>query len=525
MSIFNKFRKNPNIETKISSENYIYEKLKRIQVFNNVDNNAKVIETVFDNNSGIIQRKLSLSKQNIPILIVYVDGMIDKQLVTENIIKPILAFKDSDIENSDISINYVKEKVITSNEIKEGFTFDVLVYEILCGNTIVFFDGCSTSFIISNNDMKGRNIEKPDTEQSVRGGKQAFVESLNTNIVLLRKMIKTPDLNIEILNIGKRTKTSVAIVYLKGVINKDLPQAIRNKINEIDIDGIVASNQIQALIQKHKWTVFPQMAATERVDRITSAILEGRAAILVDQTPYVLIVPTTFNLFLSTPDDYYEKSIITSLLRIIRYLGFFEACSISALYIALTTYHPGLLPTSLALSITGTRVSMPFTVTLEILIMETALYLIQEAAIRLPKAVGQTVGIVGALVIGQSVVQAGIVSPIIVVIVALSAISSYTLPNYTFSLSTIAIRLFLIICATFLGLFGFVIGAFAVLVHAASLENFGIKYLSDYSPYNKETLKDTFIIAPLHIVHKRPEYLETEDTVRAKNDKRDDLNE
>jgi Bacillus/Clostridium GerA spore germination protein. len=267
------------------------------------------------------------------------------------------------------------------------------------------------------------------------------------------------------------------------------------------------------------------MIATERIDRVISALLDGRAAVIVDGTPFVLIIPTTFSLFLSTTDDKYGRPIVTTILRFIRYLGFFEACSISALYLALTTYHPGLLPTSLALSITGSRVGLPFPVALEIIVMEITLYLIQEAALRLPKAVGQTVGIVGGLVIGQAVVQAGIVSPIIVIIVSMSAIASFTIPNYTIALSTIAIRLFLIGCSAFLGLYGFVMGAIVLLIHMASLESFGVKYLADYSPYSKGTFMETLMVAPLHTVHERPEYLKPEDKVKSGSDGKADSSE
>lgn len=525
MKIFSKLTKKSTAETKTSSEDYIYEKLKTMQVSSNINDNIKILDDIFSNNTGILRRSLTLGISNIPILVIYIEGMINKELLTQNIITPITTFKDTEVNINELNNRYFEEKVITSSNVQEAVNYDILVYELLSGSTIIFVDGLNTSFIVGNTEVKGRNVEKTDTEQTIRGGKAGFVEDLHTNIILIRKMIKTPDLAVEIVNVGKRSKTNIAVMYLKGVINKDLPQEIKKRLAEINIDGITDSSQVQAIIQKHKWTMLPQMLATERVDRIISAILEGRAALIVDGTPYVLVVPTTINLFLSTPDDYYGRTIVNSLLRIIRYMGFFIACSISALYLALTTYHPGLIPTALVLSITGTRGGVPFPVALEIIIMELALYLIQEAAIRLPKVVGQTVGIVGGLVLGQSVVQAGIVSPVIVIIVSMSAISSFTLPNYTFALSTIGMRLFLVFCSMLLGLYGFVVGATFLLIHAASLESFGVKYLSDFSPYNRETLKDTIIIAPQYTVFKRPDYLKTEDTIKSDFDTKDDFNE
>lgn len=525
MKLNNKSAENLKTETINSSDDDIYKKLEKIQVFDNITYNEKIIDEIFIDNDGIVKRNLTLGKDDIPVLIVYMDGMINKLLVSESVLNPIINSKKTSIKKNEINTNLIREKLISPMDVKEASTFDAVVYEMYNGNTIMFIENCKSSFVIDSSEINGRNVDKPDTEQTIRGSKQSFVEDLNVNIVLLRKTIKTPELKVELLNVGKLTKTSLAIVYLKNVINKDFPQQIKNRINSIDIDGIFDSNQIQAIIQEHKWTVFPQMLATERVDRITSCILEGRAAIIVNGSPFALVVPTTFNLFLSTPDDYYGRSLISSLLRMIRYIGLVGACSVSPLYIALTTYHPGLLPTALTLSITGTRLGLPFPIIVEILIMEIALYLVQEAAIRLPKVVGSTVGIVGALVIGQSVVQAGLVSPIIVVIVSLSAISSFTLPNYTIALSTIGIRLFLIACSSLLGLFGFVLGALGILVHVSSLESFGVKYLSDFSPYSIDNIKDTLLVAPLHLIKKRPKYLKTKNIEKARSNKKDDTND
>jgi hypothetical protein len=510
------FSKDPPKENKVSSEDYVYEKLKAIKVSENIADNSKVIDDTFTNNIGIIKRVLTYGTNSIEFQVIYVDGMIDKYLLEEFIVNPLVTSGNISIKKSDITSSYVKEKIFSSGRIDEFTTFDTIIYELLSGSTIIFVDGLSSSFVISNNDIKGRNIEKPDSEQIVRGAKEAFVENLYTNIILVRKRLKTPDLNVELLNIGKRSKTTIAVVYIKGIINAELPGTITEELKKIDIDGIIGSGQIEQFIQKHKWTVFPQVLATERVDRIVGSLMDGRAGIIIDGTPYSLIVPTTFSMFLTAMDDYQGRTIITTLLRMLRYAGFWLCCTISATYLALTNYNPGLIPTSLVLSITGSRVGLPFPMAFEIIFMEMALYFIQEATMRLPKTIGQSIGIVGALVIGQAVVQAGIVSPTIVVIVSISALASFTQPNYTLSLATIVIRLFFIIWSMFFGLFGVMLAAILVLIHAASLESFGIKYLSDYSPYDKETLKDTIINAPQHTKRKRPQYLNTEDTVREK---------
>lgn len=492
----------------------VYLKLKNISVSKDLYKNQTLLTKIFNNTSSLLKRDLTLGVNSIKITLFYLDGIVDDNLLTQYIIKPIMNFSESPLNNKTLDINYIQDKIIPYCNIKASKTYDELVYEIICGCTIVFIEDNIDAFMIKTSGIKSRDIEKPDTEQTISGGKQAFVENLKTNISLLRNMIRTPNLEVKHLNIGVRTKSSVSLIYLNDIINDNLANEILKRLTSINIDGVVDSSQIQALIQDHKWTIFPQILTTERVDRTISEILKGRAVIILEGSPFALILPTTLSSFLSSQDDIYGRSIITSILKIIRYIGFFEACSISALYLALTTYHPGLIPTSLALSITGTRVGLPFPVALEIILMEITLYLVQEATLRLPKSVGNTVGIVGGLVIGQSVVLAGIVSPIIVVIVSMSAISSFTLPNYNLALSTIAIRLFLIFCSMSLGLYGFVIGCILILAHLASLESFGVKYLADYSPYTQNTLKETLFNTPLSTIHERPDYLNTKDKTK-----------
>lgn len=506
-----------------NTEEEIYNKLKKIKVSSSLVFNTKVIDCVFKDNNGIKRRDLSFGKNNIKIAIFFIDGMVNTELLESNIIKPLLEAK-ADSE-SNITLSFLRHNVIASSKVEGCGSFDTLIYKLLSGDTLLFAEGCTEALIISISDIKQRSVDTPDSEQTVRGPKEAFVENLNINLVLIRKIIKTPELQIDMFEIGKRTRDPLALVYFKGVINPRIPKEIGEELDKINIDGALGSGQIEHLIQKGKWSFFPQMIATERVDRAIGAVLEGRAVILFHGTPFCLIIPSTMAMFLNTADDYQERPFITSLFRIIRYLGFFLATSASALYLAVTAYQPGLIPTALLLSITGSRSGLPFPIVIEILIMEMSLYLIQEASVRLPKMIGQTVSIVGGLVIGQAVVQAGIISPVVVIVVAISAISSYTLPIYSFSVATIIIRILLIFSSAILGLYGYIITAIAILIHAASIENYGVKYLADYSPYNKENIKDTFIIAAQHTVKKRPTYLNTINVIRQRFKLRKDNNE
>lgn len=511
-------------KSSVSDNRYIeyeYDRLTEIQVSSVMGDNLNKLKEIFKNSDDIVYKQVPLGKFATKSLLVFINGMANKKIMEYQILTPLTHINDLDMKGQDL-YNYVRENLLTASIVNEGDTFDKLLQPLLFGEILLFIDGSNNAMIIGGQEIQGRSVEAPTGEQTIRGPKEGFVESLQDNIALIRKRLLSPNLAVELLTVGKRSRNSVALVYLRGVIREGLPEDIKEKVKDIGFDGLLAITQVEQLIVKHKWSLFPQMLATERPDRTVGSILEGRAALVLNGTPFVIIIPTTFATFLTAPDDYYGVSIVGTFIRLIRYIGLFETTSLAAIYVALTAYHPGLIPTSLALSITGTRIGLPFPVVFEVLLMELSLYLLSEAAIRLPKPMAQTVGVVGGLVIGQSAVQAGIISPIIVIIAASSAIASYTIPNYAMTLSTIIIRLILIFCTATLGLYGYFMGQIFLLIHAASLENYGVKYLEDYSPFSLQKLKDTFVRAPLHIINRRPDYLEPQDSIKGNTDLRND---
>lgn len=494
-----------------------YKSLKKEHVSENILDNEDFIRNLLSKNADLRFKKLSCKQGHVneKMLIVYIHGMVNKEVIQEFVLKPIMSISQGDSKLSEITIENLRDNIFSILEIDEANSFDILILSLLSGNTLLFLDKSDTALIIKNENIKERSIGAAESEQTIGGMRIAFTETIKSNISLIRSQIKDPNLCVEVLNLGKRTKREVAVVYIEGVINNKFPGAIIDKIQKVDIDGIISSGQLEQLIEKNKWTVLPQMLSTERVDRVVGDLLEGRAAVIIDGMPFALIIPSTFKIFLSSPDDYFQRPVVVStMLRLIRYLSFIVSTSFEPIYLALTVYQPGMIPTPLALSITGSRVGLPFPMVIEIYLMETTLYTIQEAAIRLPKPMGTTVGVVGGLVIGQSVVQAGIVSPIIVIIVAGSAISSFAIPSYTFSLGCTLIRVFLLGMASIFGLYGVVIGWILITIHIASLENFGIRYLSDYSPYSITNLKDSIIRISESIITKRAENLELEDNIK-----------
>lgn len=319
------------------------------------------------------------------------------------------------------------------------------------------------------------------------------------------RRIHDPHLTFESMTIGRRGRKEVVICYLRGLANQELIDEVRRRLGSIDIDDPIESGYIENYIQDNKHSPFPQVQNTERPDRVEGALLEGRIAILIEGTPFALIVPVTFPMLMQSPEDYYERWIPASLIRALRYLALFFALFLPSLYIALVSYHQGLLPTKLAISIAGTREGVPFPTLIEALIMEVTIEILREAGVRLPKPIGQAVGIVGGLVIGQSAVEAGIVSPIMVVVVALTAISNFAFPQYTAALSIRLLRFVMMLGASVFGLYGIILVFVLITSHIVKLHSFGVNYAAPYVPNKLSTWRDLFVRTTINrLLSKRP---------------------
>lgn len=487
--------------------------LQKEYVSKNIEKNKQYIKNLFKCAQDIVYRDFYIGRDKLHILIVYIDGMVDKDILNNQILKNLMV--DNEYKNEEkLTLDYIKDNYLSVSEIKEYEYISELVQMVLSGDILFFADNFDKAIAIGSKDIETRSVQEPISEQTVKGPRDGFVENIKTNIILIRKRIKDINLCVEMLKIGERTKTDVGVLYLQDVADENLVENIKKKLSEVSIDGITDTGQIEQFLQEGKWSIFPLTLSTERPDRVTANILEGRVALVVDNTPFVIIAPITFSAFLSSPDDYYARSYISTVIRITRYICYIISTTLPSIYLAFTSYNPGMLPTTLALSITGTRVGLPFPSFLEVLSMVFTLEILQEAGVRLPKPIGQTVSIVGGLVLGQAAVQAGIVSPIIVVVVALTAISSFALPTYNFSLNTRLIRFHMLILSSLLGVYGIIIGWILLTIHLSSLEIFGVRYMSDFSPYNFNNMKDTILRFPIGSLNKRPGMINTKNNTR-----------
>lgn len=472
--------------------------------------NLKKIREAFGNSSDIVTREIRIGRQGeIRVGIIYTDGLINSE-ANHNFVMESLMFelRRNEVDLKDLAgltlLNYIKEMVLTVGSIEDVHDFNVITNAVLSGKVVLLFDGYEQGFAVEMKGGKERGVQETTTETTIRGPREGFTENLRVNTSLIRRKIKDHRLWIESKKVGKVTKTVVSIMYIKGIVREEVVQEVRSRIEQIDIDGILESGYIEELIQDDSYTPFPTIYNTERPDIVAGHLLEGRVAILVDGTPFVLTVPSIFVQFLQSPEDYYQRSDISSLIRLLRFFGFFTALLAPSLYVAITTFHQEMLPTQLLISLAAQREGVPFPAFIEAFLMEIMLEILREAGLRMPRAIGQAVSIVGTLVVGTAAVDAGIVSAAMVIVVAFTAISSFMVSSYDLAITVRILRFVFMGLAASFGLFGIILGLVALVLHLSSLRSFGVPYLSPMAPFALADQKDVFVRLPRRLLIFRP---------------------
>lgn len=475
----------------------------------NIDDNITYLKELLKDNSDIVFREFDVS--GVKMLLVYVDGMGDKMLLDNFILYPLMK---SGIKVDNLS--KVKEQFISVSELREVTDLDQTINAMLSGDTMMLMDGEDKALVISSRAWPARGVGEPSSETVVRGAREGFTETIRFNTALVRRMVRDTRYRIKSKTIGIRTKSDVAILYIDDIVNKDVLKQCEARLANINIDAVLDSGYIEQFIEDDKYSPFPQVQSTERPDVVAAALYEGRVAILVDNSPFALIVPATLPNFFQSPDDYYQRWIYSTTVRIIRFISIIVSLLLPALYVAVTSFNTSIIPTKLAYSIAASREGVPFPAFVEALIMEFALALLMEAIVRLPKPIGSTIGIVGGLVVGQAAVSAGIVSPILLIIVGLTTITSFITPSYAITFAFRILRFVLIILSALGGLFGIMIGVIIIIVHFTRLKSFGISYLAPITNTEFRDFKDLFIKLPIDTLKKRPVYMNTGDKNRQK---------
>lgn len=469
-----------------------------------LDDNTTYLKDRFKDCSDITFRELkrgSINKSGL-ILLAFTEGLVDSTIINENIIKPIIFYDELD-KPFKISIDLLQD-IISAKSIESSKQFDEIIHSILSGNTVLMMEGSDEALLISTQGWESRSVEESSVESVIRGSKEGFVEDIRTNTAMIRRKLKDPNLKIRNLKIGSRSQTNVAIMYIDDIVNQDVLQYTMQKLMDIQIDGIFDSGYIEQFLEDSPFSIFPQIQTTERPDKVCGNLLEGRISILVDGSPDALIFPVGFINFLHSSEDYYERFIFANIVRFIRLIGFLIATTFPAVYVAITTFHQDLLPSDFVLDIAKTRIEVPFPPVVEALLMEGTIELLREASARLPSRIGQTIGIVGALVIGDAAVRAGIISPVMVIVVAITAIGSYIFPHFSTSYSFRFIRLPMIIMAATFGAFGIIITWSWIIGHMCKLNSFGYPFLAPFSPINTRDMRDAAFRVPIWKIINRP---------------------
>ncbi|MFW6305872.1 MAG: spore germination protein [Bacillota bacterium] len=496
----------------------------------NLEENLKLIEDIIGYSDDVVIRKINLgSKLGIKAALVFIDGLIDKNVINESILKPLLIEEFSKNDTKELAsgdiIRFIEENTMTINELEVVNELDKVIQASLSGDTVLLVDGYQDVFILNTKGWELRGVSEPETESVIRGPRDGFTETLRVNTAMIRRRIKHSALRILSMSVGKYSKTDIAICYIEGLSNKFLVQEVKERISNIKIDSVQESGFIEQLIEDNHFSPFPQILSTERPDRVAANLMEGRIAIVTDGTPFILIAPVTFSVFFQAPEDYYDRFIIGSIVRIIRFIALIIALILPAIYIAIIAFHPEMIPTQLALAFAGGRSAVPFPSYMEAFVMTGLMELLREGSIRLPNPIGPTIGIVGALIIGDAAVSASIVSPFMVIIVAITTIASFAIPDYTAAIAIRIVKIPLMIFATLFGLYGLVLGLILLSIHLVSLKSFGIPYMTPLAPSRINDMKDAILRGPIWGMVTRPKYMRTKNKQRFSSKGDDDGNE
>ncbi|ACA40543.1 spore germination protein [Lysinibacillus sphaericus] len=478
--------------------------------------NIKVIQNTLGHSNDIIIREITIGEaEPHRLAIISIDGLSDKTMISDSVIDKLMANIEEEQEIEITTINqYVRSSYLTVGDVMNIEYFTTLYHAILNGETVILLDGFAEGIVTSTKSAKDRAVTEPSTESVIRGPRESFTETLRTNTALIRRKIKSPNLWIKSRVIGEVTQTDVAVMYIHGIASDKIVAEVLARLDRINIDGILESGYIEDFIQDSKNSMFPTVYNSERPDVIAGELLDGKVAILVDGTPFVLVVPALFTSFLQSAEDYYQHWMISSLIRILRFFGISLALVAPSLYVAITTFHQEMLPTPMLISIASQREGVPFPAVVEALIMELAFEILREAGLRMPRTIGPAVSIVGTLVIGQAAVDAGVVSAVMVIIVALTAICSFLFPAYGLSNTIRVLRFPLMILAAMFGLFGVMFGIMVIILHLCSIRSFGVPYLSPFAPFIIQDQKDAFLLLPRRHLLKRPRLVNQKNVVR-----------
>jgi spore germination protein KA len=478
-----------------------------------IDTNIKCFTHIFHNDETLkVRRFQNKYLATASCCVIYIDGMVNTEILNENIIQPILYHNLEEKINLNNLLEEIQSKIIVSSSVEMFNDIEILVNCLIEGDTILLLNNYDQALCISSKGWKTRSLSEPESARVVRGPKEGFTEAIMTNITLIRRIIKNKELKFKFKEIGVRTRTKTCICYIEDLVLEEILSELENRLDEINIDAILDSGYIQELIRDAPFSLFETVGYSERPDVVAAKLLEGRIALIVDGSPFVLTVPYVFIEGLQANEDYYNNFIFASFNRLLRSAAMIIAISLPAIYVSAVAYHQELIPTPLLLSISASRQGVPFPTSLSLLVMLVIFDVIREAGIRMPSAIGQAVNIVGTLVIGQAIVEAKLVSAPVVIISAVSGIMKLLSPT---TIAPIAIiRLFLLFSSSVMGIYGYIFGMILIIVHLMGVRSFGVPYMLGLSSMKNHNGQDIWIRSPWWSMTLRPKIIGARNLVR-----------
>ncbi|MCX7748794.1 MAG: spore germination protein [Clostridia bacterium] len=461
-------------------------------------------------NGDIVIREFDIVVKDkvIPAFMFFIDGMVDRNVINMGILQPLMLLSNMDIKSDENDIaEYVRSHILPHNQLKEVREHQQVIDDVNFGGCGIYIDGVDAAFTADVKGWQQRGVERPNTELVLRGPQEGFNESLRGNTSLIRKRLKDENLIVESIQIGKRSKTPCSMLYIKDLANDSLVKEVRRRLESIRVDYIIDTGELEQYIEDNPFLPTPQMIATERPDRVASMLTDGRVAIVMSGSPFVLVLPINNNDLIHAAEDAYVRFPYSNLLRIIRIMAVIMSLLLPGVYIAITNFHHEMIPTDLLLAITASREKVPFPSVVELLIMEVAFELIREAGIRIPGPIGPTLGIIGALILGQAAVAANIVSPILIIIVAVTGIGSFAIPNFSLGFAFRILRFGFILLGVAAGFLGITTGLFIFGLWLVSVKSFGVPFVAPFAPKTAGGLREEFLRMPIWKQETRPDYI------------------
>lgn len=491
-----------------------------------LENNRRVIEKLYGvpvNNDLIIREFTVDTEPPVNSFIAYIDGLADRKTIN-SLLQDLMIFSGKTGEDPVRSVSSIMKRLLPGNQIKVFDSFEKIVDAVNYGDTAFFFEGLAKVLIVETKGWEARNVDRPQTEQTIIGPQEGFTENLRTNTAMIRRIIRSEKLYTEILRVGSRITNYVAVMYLEDLANPELVAEVKRRISGIRTDYIIDSGILEQYIEDSPYNINSQVISTERPDRVASYLAEGKVAVILSGSPHALVVPATMFAQLHTGEETYLRWQYGTFIRYIRTFSFYLALLLPGIYIAIVLYHQEMIPTELLLAIAGSRERVPFPTTVELLLLEFSFELVREAGVRIPGVIGNTVGIVGALILGQAAVQANIVSPILVILVAATGLGSFAIPSHSLAFAVRIYRFAYIFLGAVLGLYGIAVGLFVHIIWNASLKSFGVPYLAPAGP-RTYTGGDVVWRMPVFNHRRRPDYVNPQDDIRMPEEPRKWLKE